>query len=104
MFALQSLGAIIVALFIDFAVALYAGLALKFMWGWFIVPAFDVAGLSFMVATGLVVVAALLTMRTSIPEEQTTGEIMKEGFHKACLKFVQISCFWIIAWVIVTVL
>jgi len=104
MFALQSLGAIVVALFIDFSVALYAGLVLQSMWGWFIVPAFDVAGLSFMVATGLIVVASMLTMKTSIPKEQTTGEMMKEGFHKAYLKFIQISCFWFIAWAVVTVL
>lgn len=104
MFALQALGAMVVGFFIDFSVALYAGKVLQSMWGWFIVPTFDVSGLSFMVATGLVIMVALLTMKVSIPEDQSMGEILKEGFFKAYLKGIKISFFWLIAWAAVTVL
>ncbi len=105
MIALQYRGAMIVALFIDIVIVLYAGLAFQSMWGWFIVPAFSVAELSFMVATGLVIVAAMLTAKVKIPEyEQDVGEMMKEGIYKAFQKIIQISTYWIIAVVIVAVL
>lgn len=105
MITVQSLGAMVIALFIDFVVALYAGLAFQSMWGWFIVPAFDVAGLSFMVATGLVIVVAMLTAKVTMPDpEQSTGDILKEGLYKAFLKGIQISTYWLIALAIVTVL
>ena len=102
---LQSLGAMIVALFIDLIVALYAGLVFQSMWGWFIVPAFGVAELSFMVATGLVIVVAMLTAKVTMPDpEQSTGDTLKEGLYKAFLKLIQISTYWIIAVAIVAVL
>ena len=105
MFALQSIGALVVAFFIDAAVFLYAGTVFQSMWGWFIVPIFDVAGLSFMIATGLVIIASFLTMKITIPEtKQSMGEIITEELHNAYIKGLKISFFWFMAWIAVTVL
>ena len=65
------------------------GWALKMLWGWFVVPTFDVPQLSIPVAIGIAVIAAFLThglhYQTNRANQEDRLSRMVEG---ACYQFI----------------
>lgn len=86
------------AFVVDIAFSLYAGLVLQSLWGWFMVPVFDLPGLPFVTAAGIVIMATLLVMRPTLPDlNKSPRKILIEGFTAIGFKFVNASFLWLMA-------
>ncbi|MDP3994695.1 MAG: hypothetical protein Q8P91_02605 [bacterium] len=68
------------------------GFALKILWAWFVVPTFQLPGLSIPAALGLSMVASYLTHQYNKDERSVDGQIVYPAFE--CLLVLVIG--WII--------
>jgi hypothetical protein len=58
-------------MFIYIVLALYRGLALSLLWGWYVVPTFDAPSLSVIVAIGLSIIVSMFTPMSESKKEWT---------------------------------
>lgn len=72
---------------------LFQGWALKILWGWFIVPAFGIAALSFSGAMGLMIVSSLMTSQYIKRDEEAEVEAITYGL---ALPVVLLGVGWIV--------
>ncbi|MEO6709811.1 MAG: hypothetical protein ABIP42_09530 [Planctomycetota bacterium] len=63
--------------------AIWGGLVLSILWGWFIVPVFHVSTLTIAQAIGITLVVSLLRSRRPSPEERS--ETLPETMRRAAL-------------------
>lgn len=56
-------------------VAIWQGLVLKILWGWFMVPTFGLPSLDIPQALGLALVVTFLTHQTTKREDEDAGEV-----------------------------
>jgi hypothetical protein len=62
------------------------GLALSWAWEWFVVPVFDVGGITIVQSFGLMIVASTLTKNNAKSVEQEEGETVGSVFGRTVLK------------------
>ena len=82
---------------------IFSGYALSVLWGWFVVPAFNLPQISIATAIGLALIVSYLTHQEqkSESEGKSFSEIMFEGFLKAAFKpAFSLAVGWIVSlWV-----
>jgi hypothetical protein len=84
---MKVIGYIVITLIASAIGSIWSGYALTVLWGWFIVPAFDLAQIAITTAIGINVIITLLTVKLmdNAKQEKEYGELLFEGFIKSLI-------------------